>query len=178
MSDFDPQSSRMARLIFGQVSAPGLAVPVADFTAFLPPNPLQFYQPTSRAHMIDVDGAQAEIEIFADGGNGLYKGSVLTRIGETTLHSTLYAHEVGDSGFYRIDKLVIDNQNIDLNDVDAASTALNTFLAYKNAGLPTGGPSALFPRPDSPIAPAKAQPANQQDRKFPPSSSFNGRHGH
>ncbi len=172
MSDFDPQSSRMARKIFGHVSAPGLAIPVADFAAFLPPNPLQFYQPVSRAYLADIDGAQAEIEIFADTGNGLYKGNITTRIGDTTLQSTLYAHEAGDSGYYRVDKLVIDNQDIDLNDLDAASTALNTFLAYKNAGLPTGGPSALFPRPDSPVAPAKG--GQRPTPKWPSS----GQHGH
>lgn len=176
MSDFDPQSSRMARLIFGQVSAPGLALPVTDFEAFLPPNPLQFHQPTSRAYMTDVDGAQADVEIFADSGNGLYKGSITTRIGDTTLENTLYAHEVGDSGFYRIDKLVVDGKTIDLTDIDAASTALNTFLAYKNAAMPNGGPAALFPRPDSPIAPAKSAP--DHGRKWPPSSPSNGRHGH
>lgn len=178
MSDFDPQSSRMARLIFGQVSAPGLALPVADFAAFLPPNPLQFYQLTSRAYMSDVDGAQADVEIFADVGNGLYKGSITTRIGDTTLENTLYAHEVGDSGFYRVDKLVVDGKAVDLTDIDAASTALNTFLAYKNSAMPNGGPVALFPRPDSPIAPAKAAPSNDQGRKWPPSSPSNGRHGH
>ena len=178
MSDFDPNSSRMARLIFGQVSTPGIAMPAADFAAFLPPNPLQFFEPVSRAYMSDVDGAQADVEIFADKANGLYKGSITTRIGETTLENTLYAHEVSDSGYYRVDKLVVDGKAIDLNDVDAASTALNTFLAYKNSAMPNGGPVALFPRPDSPIAPRKSSPSSDQGRKWPPTSGFNGGHGH
>lgn len=171
MSEFDPQSSRMARLIFGQVSAPGLAVKAEDFAAFLPPNPLQFYQPTSRAYMTDIDGAQADVEIFADTGNGLYKGSITTRIGDTTLENTLYAHEVAASGVYRIDKLVVDSRTVDLNDVDAARAALLTFLAYKNSALPTGGPSALFPRPDSPITPAKGAAAAGPRTKRSPSGS-------
>lgn len=168
MSDFDPQSSRLARKIFSTVSGAGLAIPVSDFAALMPPNPLQFYQPTTRAQLVDVDGAQAQVEIFADAANGLYRGDITTRIGETTLKSQLYAHEVGDSGYYRIDKLIVDNQTIDLNDVDAASTAINTFIAYKNAALPSGhGPMALFPRPDGPIAPAKPAPDATRQWKGP-----------
>ncbi len=152
MSDFDPNSSQMARKIFGAVSAPGLAMPVADFAAFLPPNPLQFYQPVHRSYMSDYDGATATTEIFVDKANGLYNGRIDTVINGQTLVTELRAHIVGDSGFYRIDKLTIDNQDINLMDVDAASTALNVFMAYKNASFPTGGgPRAFFPRPGSQI---------------------------
>lgn len=152
MSDFDPNSSQMARKIFGQVSAPGLAMPVDDFQAFLPANALQFYQPVHRSYMSDYDGATANTEIFVDTANGLYIGRIDTTIGDQKLLTELRAHIVGDSGFYRIDKLTIDGQSINLMDVDAASTALNTFLAYKNASFPNGtGPRAFFPRPNSQI---------------------------
>lgn len=149
MSDFNAQSSHTARQTFGRASAPAPALSPEDFAALLPPNPLHFYQPVTRARLHDNDGAEAQIEVFADPGTGLYKGSVTARIGESTLTSRLYAHQNTGTGLYRIDSLVIDNQAIDLGDRDAVRTALDTFIAYKNAGLPAEGnsPRALFPRP-------------------------------
>ena len=171
MTAFDSHSSQTARAAFDKARTTALTLSANHFAAFLAPSPLQFYQTTTAAELVDTDGARAEIEVFADTANGLYRATIATHIGDSTLSSQLYAHEIGDSGSYRIDKLVVDNEIIDMNDTDAASAALMTFLAYKNAGLPSGlGPAVLFPRPDGATLPSKATPSMDTRRKGLPAT--------
>lgn len=161
MADFDENSSHMARKIFAKASSPGAVLSATDFARFLPANPFDFHQPTASAYLSDNDGAQAEVEILTDKANGIYSANITTLLGKTALRSELRIsiHGTADAPVYRVDRLRVDNEAIDLSDREQTQNGLLVFLSYKNAAFPTGdGPHALFPRPDTAQAPKAGGP--------------------
>ena len=179
MDDFDPTFSHKARLHFTQASGAPMALAAQDFDLFKPSNPLDLYQREHEALMTDDDGARAYFRIINDDVAGTYNAAILTEIGGAKLVSQLQAHEIPQTGAYRIDYLKIDNEEVDLADLEETTTALSIFLAYKNAAFPNGeGPRALVPRPDTIEAPSDDGPHPDASPAHPSSRSYGTRGRH